>query len=119
MSDDLIRNTPSPEGRLLGTVLARLHDAAAPAVLAEFPDHAERCASCAFRAGSFPNGCVITTMDALKATVEGTPFYCHHDCAEDGSPTALCAGWAIAVTSIDEAAGKQLSPLTANWEFSK
>jgi hypothetical protein len=119
MTDDLIKNTPSPEGRLLGTQLARLHDKAKPGVLAQFPDHAKRCASCAFRAGTFPNGCVITTMDALKAVIEGQPFYCHHDCAEDGSPTALCAGWMVAVTSIDEAARKRLLPLTENWEFSK
>lgn len=119
MTEELIRNTPSPEGRLLGTQLALLHGKAEPAVLAQFPDHAKRCASCAFRAGTVPNGCFITAMDALKAVVEGDPFYCHHDLADDGSPTAICAGWAIAVTSIDAAARKRLLPLTADWEFSK
>jgi hypothetical protein len=119
VTNELIRNTPSTEGRLLGTQLARLHDKAAPGVLTQFPDHARRCASCAFRAGTVPNGCFITTMDALKAVIEGEPFYCHHDRADDGSPTALCVGWAIAVTSIDGAARERLLPLTADWEFSK
>jgi hypothetical protein len=119
MSDELIKNAPSAEGRALGAVLARLHDAAEPSVLVQFPDHARRCASCAFRAGTFPNGCAATTMDALKAVIEGAPFYCHHDRSADGSPTAFCAGWAIAVTTIDATARERLMPLVANWEFGK
>lgn len=119
MAEEFVKNVPTSEGRALGAVLARLHDAAEPGVLAQFPDHEKQCASCAFRAGTFPNGCVVTAMDALKATVEGHPFYCHHNCAEDGSPTALCAGWAIAVTAIDDAARKRLLPLTKKWDFSK
>ena len=80
---DLIRNRPSPEGRALGKELARLADAE-PSVFSYL-----RCGTCAFRAGTVPNGCTATLLDAIKCAIEGVPFYCH----EDKAGERPCAGW--------------------------
>jgi hypothetical protein len=88
------RNIPTPEGRALGAQLARFFDLEYPKAKAKFPSIAERCKSCAFRLGTFPNGCLETSLDALRCSVSGEPFYCHMD-MEDGKPTKLCAGWAV------------------------
>ena len=97
----LVRNKPTPEGQALGVELARLTENAKTAVKAVFPDHAEPCQSCAFRAGTLPNGCPETVMDALKCVVTGEPFYCHQGFDVDGKPTKLCAGWVIAMSSMN------------------
>lgn len=87
------RNVPTPEGRALGAQLARLFEAERPKTLARFPNAPEPCKSCAYRAGTFPNGCPETVIEALYCAVDGIPFYCHMD-MKDGKPTKLCAGWA-------------------------
>lgn len=78
----MIPNHTTPEGRELGRHMARLCDQE----LAGKPD--SRCGTCAFRAGDhLANGSPATLMDALKCSLERTPFWCHeHDRA--------CAGWA-------------------------
>lgn len=110
----VIRNQPTPEGRALGEQLARLTDTAEIEVRKQFPNHDERCASCAFKAGTFPNGCLTTVADATKCAVEGTPFFCHHNLDGDKNPTELCAGWMIAQTALMDAPVKNLP-----YEFSK
>ena len=81
------RNRPTPEGRKLGEQIARLTQKGIDRLANEGePD--ERCASCAFRKGTFPNGCPETVLDALKCVMEGVPFYCH--APQDGR---LCFGW--------------------------
>lgn len=90
----LVPNRPTPEGQALGGELARLTDQAEVEMLKRFPHHRQRCQSCAFRAGTIPNGCPETVMDALKAAVEGVPFYCHQDLDDKGHPTRWCSGWA-------------------------
>ncbi|MBN3848188.1 hypothetical protein G3N58_15305 [Paraburkholderia sp. Ac-20342] len=114
----LTPNRPSPEGYVLGAQLARLTDKAEPIVRAQFPDHKARCKSCAFTAGTFPNGCLPTVMDALKCTLDGTPFHCHQEFDENGTPTDLCAGWAIAATQVDDRLRKILAPIVNEWELS-
>ena len=84
----LILNRPTPEGRALGTELVRLIE---PLVQQFVRDggHDSRCASCAFRLGTVPNGCGPSLLDALKCVMEGEPFYCH---MEDRP----CHGWVVA-----------------------
>ncbi len=79
-----VPNMPSPEGIELGIEVARLTDGIVK------DGHADgRCATCAFRLGTFPNGCAPTLMDAMKCALEGTTtFLCH----EDGEP---CGGWVL------------------------
>ena len=81
----------SPEGRALGAQMVRLVEP----VIQHLEAHGEpdeRCKSCAFRAGTVPNGCLQTMMDATKAAMEQTPFLCHVERYPDGS-RKLCAGW--------------------------
>lgn len=92
------RNAPSPDGVALGKELARLCDAAEREKRAWYPKHAERCVSCAFRGGSFPNGCAETVLDALKCVIEQRPFLCHMSPKDDtGEHAELCAGWLLSV----------------------
>lgn len=79
-------NEATPDGFELGYHLARFVDMEEQK--APLPNGRERCHNCAFRQGSYPNGSVATTMDALKCAMDGTPFLCH----EDHQP---CAGWAL------------------------
>ncbi|MEI2416148.1 hypothetical protein V8Z80_08180 [Orrella sp. JC864] len=111
---DLVPNRPSPEGRMIGEQLARLTDKAEAELLAKFPDHPRRCKSCAFTAGTVPNGCLPTVMDAMKATMEMDPFYCHQPKpGPDGKPTTICAGWSIAISALVDR-----KPLPTPWPYS-
>ena len=79
-----IRNKPSVRGNELGLHMARLCDDAEQSKMVLRP----RCGTCAFRAGTFPNGCESTLMDALKCAMEGTVFVCHE--SKEGK---ACSGW--------------------------
>lgn len=46
----------------------------------------ECCDSCAYRAGTIPNQCAGTIMDALGCAASGEPFYCHNT-------GQICEGW--------------------------
>jgi hypothetical protein len=86
--------------------MARFADQAEPEVRLKEPAFPVRCGTCAFRAGTIPNGCAGTLMDALKCVVERTPFYCHERKGEDGSE-AFCIGWAmLALTDERKSAGE-------------
>jgi hypothetical protein len=99
----MIENKPSREGFELGFALARFVDNAKTQI-------GERCFTCAFRQGTDANGSVATTMDALKCTMEGIPFYCH-EIEDRTSPTRLCAGYA---TLRADSSSKREMP----WQFS-
>ena len=77
----LVPNLPSPQGRALGKELARLCDGEIAKL-----DEDRRCGTCAFRLGTYPNGCVATLIDALGCALKRQPFMCH----ESNRP---CAGW--------------------------
>jgi len=70
-----VPNEPTSEGRKVGAMLGALADAAEAEQRRDFPDMLPRCNDCAFRAGTLPNGCEETLMDAMKCAVEGKPFY--------------------------------------------
>lgn len=79
-----VRNRPTELGREFGEQLARLCDNAEATTTTLHP----RCATCAFRAGTLPNGCEATLMDALKCAMEGdTKFMCHERKGH------ACSGW--------------------------
>ncbi len=82
-----VPNLPTPEGRALGVELARICDGEAE----RRTDVPERCATCAFRAGTYPNGCAATLMNATKCVAERVPFFCH-EC-----PGNLCSGFRLMV----------------------
>jgi hypothetical protein len=99
-----VPNVPTPEGRLLGAELARLADIEEARLRERFPQQHHRCGDCAFRAGTDPNGCPETLMDAVKALAEAVPFYCHKKFTPEGKPALLCAGYALLVGAGEVAA---------------
>lgn len=105
----IVRNVPTTEGREAGAHLARMTEPAILELAAQGePD--ERCKTCAFRAGTYPNGCPITVMDAIKCGLEGTPFWCHD---KSRQPQPTCHGWFALRYALD---GKTT---TVGWEFSE
>lgn len=108
-----VRNRPCPLGIETGKNLAK------------FADHAEqqwresmgfvpaRCGSCAFKEGTYPNGCLTTVADAMKCTMERRPFYCHHDVnlkrPDEKQPHSICAGWLLLHSAEP--------PVKAPWKF--
>jgi len=108
----------TPEGRAMGADLARLADAEC-AALARDGEEDERCKTCAFRAGTVPNGCIQTQSDATKAVVEDVPFMCHQHQDKNGRYDRICYGW-FAVRRIivrrERVTGEKLPPCP--WEFS-
>lgn len=102
----MVRNLPCDDGRRLGKELARLADQAEKEALQKFPNTRVRCRTCAFRAGTVPNGTVLTLMDALKCTMEQVPFLCHEDLPNP------CMGW------IESSNLCQRNPMETPWKFS-
>ena len=102
----------SPEGRALGEKLVRITEPWVKHLAAE-GEADERCKTCAFRAGTVPNGCIQTQMDAFKALVEKVPFGCHQR-------SGICHGWYAASVGIRQNE-KVKGPMAMNkvpWEFS-
>jgi hypothetical protein len=95
----MIPNVATPEGRELGEHLARFCDQE----LRGKPDN--RCSTCAFRCGDHvANGSPKTLLDALKAALERTPFWCHE-------ADRACAGWAALCA-------RKGTELSVPWDFS-
>ena len=97
----LVLNRPTPEGLELGAELARL---VAAEITKVFDGEDPRCASCAFRPGTIPNGCGPTLMNALKCVMEVQPFYCHM------GDRPVCAGWVALVHGTD-------GPRSVPWDY--
>lgn len=114
----MTRNKPSEEGRKLGEVIARFADQASPAYAASFAEQGlpvpQRCSTCAFRLGAYPNGCAATTMDALKCALEGVDFRCHEKDAQTPEGPQVCVGWAMLVSEKLAGGGDFI---TAPWPF--
>lgn len=77
-------NAPTEEGRELGSHLARWADQELAKRKAVFPNHVERCATCAFRRGTVANQSPATLLSALECLQGDDIFMCHervdHDC---------------------------------------
>lgn len=107
----------SPEGRAVGEQMARLADKACATLAAEGHVADDRCKSCAFRAGTVPNGCLQTQMDAMKAVVEDVPFLCH----QKDRKGSICHGWfaaEVALMRAEQARGQPRPVATVPWDFS-
>lgn len=89
-------NEPTQAGYELGYMLHRFFESAKL--------KPERCRTCAFRSGTYANGCETTVMDALKCIMERVPFSCHEE-------SRLCAGY---VSMCAESPNKLKMP----WQFS-
>lgn len=102
MEGKLIRNRVTPEGHELGKLLAKFCDEAEPVARLVAPDLPPRCQSCAFREGRhLANGSPATTMDAVKAVIEGVEFYCHQQVVGEDRSEHLCSGWAMMMLAKD------------------
>jgi hypothetical protein len=88
-----IRNKPSPEGYEVGKELARLCETQVEKYRGLGMAAPRRCNTCAYRAGTYANGCLPTVADALKCALENVPFECHEHRKEDPAP--VCAGWMV------------------------
>jgi hypothetical protein len=84
----VIRNRPSSSGAALGRMLASVAEKS----LARFPQAHERCGTCAFRLGTYPNRCWQTVVDAFGCLDIREPFHCHERAGDDGYPD-VCAGY--------------------------
>lgn len=79
----------TPLGKELGSHIARLVQPGIDQLIAEGePD--DRCKTCAFRAGTVPNGCEQTLADALKCAMEGSRYFV---CHQDPKHQKLCHGY--------------------------
>lgn len=97
-----MKNKPSDEGRMVGDGLARFADTAEQAFRKQLGFVPLRCSSCAFRKGTYPNGRLATVGDAMKCSMERTPFYCHHGMNGNGE-AHICAGWLMLAGSTPRA----------------
>lgn len=105
-------------GKRAGAFMAQLADAEI-AALAREGDVDERCKSCAFRAGTVPNGCAQTQLDIQKAITEDVPFMCHCYRDKGGKPNRICYGWFAVrriVDRFEQGTGRKLPP--CDYDFS-
>lgn len=103
----MIRNKPTPEGYALGEHVARFCDEELKRYESSGMAVPQRCSTCAYRAGTYANGCLPTVADALKCALEGVPFECHEHLRAEAAP--ICSGWMIL-------RGKT-GGVTAPWDF--
>jgi hypothetical protein len=109
----------SPEGRALGEQMAKLYDIAKERLTAAgetiprtpLTELTDRCKTCAFRAGTVPNGCAQTQIDISKCAAEGIPFYCHQHQGQ------LCRGWAVTRAGLRDVL-PSMAPLTEDTKLS-
>lgn len=90
----LVRNKPTSDGYALGEHLDRFCEIEIDKYKEAGLAVPRRCDTCAFRKGTYANGCVPTIMDALKCAMEGdTAFLCHEHRKGDEPP--ICAGYLL------------------------
>ncbi len=92
-------NRPTPEGIKTGSVIAGLVEAQVTAGSVD-----TRCTSCAFRRGSYPNGCLPTVSTATECVVYEQTFYCHQT-DRKGKP---CEGWRVATDAVRDNPAKMV-----------
>lgn len=107
----------TPEGKAMGVLMSRLADAEC-AALARQEEPDERCKTCAFRAGTVPNGCAQTQCDVAKAVFEDVPFLCHSHSDGHGRYDKICHGWFAVRRIVDRMERATGEKITVPWEFS-
>ncbi len=111
MSTTQEHNRVSLEGKMIGEQMARLCDIEVKKLIRDGEwSEDERCKSCAFRAGTIPNGCVQTQMDTMKAILEHEAFFCH---SVDQVGSKVCAGWFASVQAL-----KKAPKVVCPWDYS-
>lgn len=88
----LVRNKPTALGREAGSELARLTEVESARLQDAGIPFEEPCAGCAYRRGSYANGCPSTVLEAIYATVEENEIFSCHEVPRRGQ---VCAGWKI------------------------
>lgn len=104
------------EGKRLGATMVRLFNLAFD-TLSPHGMKDERCASCAFRPGTVPNGCIQTQLDVLKAVAEGTrTFTCH----ATTQGRKRCFGAVMADVGMEDIPGMReaMKAATAKYDYS-
>lgn len=98
----LRKNEPSEVGREFGSYLAAYTEAAIADMEGRGEQVPERCRSCAFRQGTYPNGCSETVATALNCVLNSEPFYCHQKVDKaTGEPSDYCAGYLIGIGALE------------------
>jgi hypothetical protein len=117
MSADKEHSRVSPEGIKAGLMMVRIVEPTIQKLAAD-GENDTRCKSCAFRAGTVPNGCIQTQLDVTKAVIEDVPFLCH----QADRKGQICHGWFAARVAMNEASslrgGEVLQIRNCPWEFS-
>lgn len=111
-------NRVTPEGKRCGEMVSRWTDTEVGKLIAEGEwEKDERCASCAFRHGTVPNGCPQTQLDAIKAVLEKKTFACH--VARDGKEAGehVCMGWFAAMQM--KGGPTKRAAVECDWPFSE
>ncbi|MDB5885009.1 MAG: hypothetical protein JWR74_1180 [Polaromonas sp.] len=119
MTKPLHHSRTTLEGRKLGAQFAQVADEECRTLAEKHDEPDERCLSCAFRAGTVPNGCPQTQLDVAKAVFENVPFMCHAHQDAGGSHATICHGWFALRRVVDRRVatmGLQLPPTP--YEFS-
>lgn len=114
---NLEHNRTTAEGRAAGFHLARLTDIEVGKLMSSGEWHQdERCASCALRMGTVPNGCPQTILDVTKCVLEKKTFNCHVARGDCPAGTHPCMGW-FAAMQLGGGPRKRAA-VKAPWEFS-
>lgn len=107
----MIPNRPTETGRRIGARIADACDIVAERQRAMFPNLRERCGTCAFRAGTIPNGCEETLADAVKCLVEKDRLFMCHETLK-GEEKVPCAGYMTLLSATQDFPIKKVS-----WEY--
>jgi hypothetical protein len=89
-----IRNKPTDLGYQFGEHLARFADQEERRYQGSGLAVPRRCNTCAFRKGTYANGCEATLWDAHQCVIDPkSQFLCHEHTASQKPP--VCAGWML------------------------
>jgi hypothetical protein len=90
-------NRPTADGRAAGLLIAKLCDEREARLQSVVGPTPPRCADCAARLGTLPNGCEQTLADFAGCVAAGSPFFCHSGIDLENNPNPeprlICRGW--------------------------
>lgn len=115
-SSVLVPNRPTDLGRSLGSQVARLCDNAEQIIRERFPNMRPRCGTCAFRAGTIPNGCEETLADAIKCVAEKDRLFLCHE-SPKGEEKQPCAGYMTLIQTTADMPSVEVPWEYADWDL--